>query len=578
MAARRADVFCSTLWIFFVFVVFTVKNRCFITSDGISITLLKEEIICKENYVCSSLFVTRAHQRYIYKRKMCFLCLLLLMCGDVEKCPGPTDHNLQDLFKHRGLKVFHQNIRGLYQNMAILSTFLYKHKNTHIFSLSETHIDNSTPSQLFEIPGYTFVYKNRDTGTYGGVAAYIKDGIPFIRRTDLENADLECIWLEINFPNTKSFLLSIWYRPPSTSKFLPRNFNELLRTSLMKASSENKETILTGDFNINYRKANDCKELKSVFTLFQFKQVIKFATRVTVNSESIIDLVFTNVPFNITKNDVYALNFSDHDLIGFNRKQNRVKTSPKTVRFRSYKNYDHLKLKQELKNTDWSSGYNANTVSESLKVFNQILLGIFNRYAPYHIKRTNTNICPWLTLEVKNEMDYRDVLQKKFRKSKTTDNYEKYKRQRNKVNNLIKSAKQNYNKNLLKDNIKNSTSFWKSLKKIFPTKSKAKHTDTTFKLNNEDILDKQTIASEFGKFFSDIPTKLMKTLHPFKNFIWNKPKKVPIRTTQNFSFRSVTSDEINKYLKKLQRKKASGIDDLPPNLLKDSADEISKPV
>ena len=28
-------------------------------------------------------------------------------------------------------------------------------------------------------------------------------------------------------------------------------------------------------------------------------------------------------------NDVYALSFSDHYLIGFNRKQNRKKTAPK---------------------------------------------------------------------------------------------------------------------------------------------------------------------------------------------------------------------------------------------------------
>ena len=63
-----------------------------------------------------------------------------------------------------------------------------------------------------------------------------------------------------------------------------------------------------------------------------------------------------------------------------------------------------------------------------------------------------------------------------------------------------------------------------------------------------------------------------------KDFIWNKPIKMPIRTTQRFSFRSVTPSEICRYLKKLQRNKSSGIDELPPNLLKDTAEEISKPL
>ena len=90
----------------------------------------------------------------------------------------------------------------------------------------------------------------------------------------------------------------------------------------MKVSSENKEMILTGDFNINYQKVDDNGELKSIFTLFQLKQIIKTATRVADKTESLIDLIFTNVLLNITIKDVCALSFSDHDLIGFNRKQN----------------------------------------------------------------------------------------------------------------------------------------------------------------------------------------------------------------------------------------------------------------
>ena len=175
----------------------------------------------------------------------------------------------------------------------------------------------------FEIPGYTLVNKNRDVGTHGGVAVYIKYGIPFIRRTDFEINELdelECIWLEINFSNPKSFLISVWYQPLPTSKFLLTKLNKLLCKSLIKVSSENKVRILIEDFNINYQKVDDNGELKSFFTFFQLKQIIKTETRVTDKTESLVDLVFTNIPFNITMNDVYAVSFRDHDLIGFNCK------------------------------------------------------------------------------------------------------------------------------------------------------------------------------------------------------------------------------------------------------------------
>ena len=308
----------------------------------------------------------------------------------------------------------------------------------------------------------------------------------------------------------KSFLVSVWYRPPSTSKFLRKNFNELLTSTLSLAYAEEKEMILTGDFNCNYLKRNENNDLKSIFTLFQLKQVIKTATRVTLDTETSIYLVFTNTPFNITKNDVFPLSFSDHDLIGFNRKQNRVKTTPKTTRCRNYRQYDHNKLKADLKTTDWSSVYNASSVSESLQAFNDIMTSSFDKHDPYLTKRVNTNVCPWLTAKLKSEMYYRDVLHRKFQKSKSKTNEKAYKRQRNKVNNMIKRCKQNFNRNILQENTNNPTAFWKSLKKIYPTKPKSQQSCSSFLIDGKDVTDKVTITNEFGKFFSNIATKLLR--------------------------------------------------------------------
>ena len=128
-------------------------------------------------------------------------------------------------------------------------------------------------------------------------------------------------------------------------------------------------------------------------------------------------------------------------------------------------------------------------------------------------------------------MDYKDVLQQNFCKLKTNENYEKYKRQRNKVNNLIKRAKKKYNKNLLDENTKSATSFWRTLKSIFPTKPKSKLTSTTFVVNEEEISKKETITNGFGQFFSSVAIKLLQTLHPIKDVVWNKPNNLLIPTT-----------------------------------------------
>ena len=59
--------------------------------------------------------------------------LLLLICGDIELCPGPhVQENLTDIPKLRGIKVVHQNIRGLVSKKDIRN-FVYKRKIYHNF-------------------------------------------------------------------------------------------------------------------------------------------------------------------------------------------------------------------------------------------------------------------------------------------------------------------------------------------------------------------------------------------------------------------------------------------------------------
>jgi hypothetical protein len=50
----------------------------------------------------------------------------------------------------------------------------------------------------------------------------------------------------------------------------------------------------------------------------------------------------------------------------------------------------------------------------------------------------------WITSEIRKEIRIRDRLRKKYIKDKIGTNERKYKNQRNKVNNLKKSAKENF--------------------------------------------------------------------------------------------------------------------------------------
>ena len=266
------------------------------------------------------------------------LQILILLCGDIETCPGPAikcgscmktvrknqsricctsckllhhikcmddetealcrsclsksfeveDHTeelttenqqqyklpeLTELLARKGLKILHQNIRGLLAHKQNLCHILGDFKGIHILSLSETHLAADEEAQA-QISGYDFLGKPRTSGQGGGAGIYISQSIPFQRRLDLEDNDIECIWIEILFPKSKGFLIGVIYRPPDSSKHLPDNFNETFESMMSTVVSEDKECILTGDINCNYLEGSDHKDLKAILSSFNLKQLI----------------------------------------------------------------------------------------------------------------------------------------------------------------------------------------------------------------------------------------------------------------------------------------------------------------
>ena len=94
-----------------------------------------------------------------------------------------------------------------------------------------------------QVPGYTFIGKPTITGQGGGVGIYISTSVPYQRRFDLEQKDVECIWIEILFPRSKGFLVGIIYHPRDSSRHLPNDFGEKFESMLMNMATEGKECL-----------------------------------------------------------------------------------------------------------------------------------------------------------------------------------------------------------------------------------------------------------------------------------------------------------------------------------------------
>ena len=112
----------------------------------------------------------------------------------------------------------------------------------------------------------------------------------------------ESIWVEIQL-HSQRIILAVVYRPPSDDDFY-QNFQSYLE----KVWQKRKHIFLMGDFNSDMlfrgKSANECskgKQLLRLINCFRMKNMIKAPTRITQETESLIDLFISTSEEKVTK-------------------------------------------------------------------------------------------------------------------------------------------------------------------------------------------------------------------------------------------------------------------------------------
>ena len=162
--------------------------------------------------------------------------------------------------------------------------------------------------------------------------------------------------------------------------------------------------------------------------MFQFDQNITQPTRITQNSETLIDVALTNCPENIINSGVVHVGISDHSFIYIFRKISFVKTQPKLIESRDYKNYnpDHFwrDLDNFLNQYTWESNDPDALWFQFKFVFNKVA----DTRVPQRSKKVRNKYTPWLSDYIGNEINYRDYLRKEAVKTKSTYFHDAYKK------------------------------------------------------------------------------------------------------------------------------------------------------
>ena len=127
---------------------------------------------------------------------------------------------------------------------------------------------------------------------------------------------------------------------------------------------------------------------------------------------------------------------------------------------------------ESLSQIHWDPVRYASDVNNALDLFNDILKEQCDRHAPLIKKKVRGVNYPWLTHEIKKFMRRRDCFLKKARRTNKDIDWSAHRRSRNAVNNKVCSAKANYNRNLIQENIDVSKSFWRAVKRVLPNDKK----------------------------------------------------------------------------------------------------------
>ena len=125
---------------------------------------------------------------------------------DIHLNPGPSSTDINSI------DIFHLNTRSIRNKIDYIQGLT---ESYDILCFSETHLDDNVDTFSLNFEGYNEPIRKDRTHNGGGVMVYISSALRYVRRVDLENLNLETIWIEIKL-KSYDLLLCCFYRSDFT--------------------------------------------------------------------------------------------------------------------------------------------------------------------------------------------------------------------------------------------------------------------------------------------------------------------------------------------------------------------------
>ena len=302
--------------------------------------------------------------------------------------------------------------------------------NYDIIAVSETWLDHNVHNNNFNIAGYHPLFR-RDRpgpGQGGGVATWVSSDLVAKRRLDLELNDVEAIWLEIRSNNNK-FLLCTVYGPPNSGIVFWDNMQLMLDSVKI---SDIKHTVILGDLN-----ADDNSPHGPHFQYFirtnSLVSHINEPTRITCTTQTILDIIVTNIPQHVCDAQVIApLLMNDHCTISISLTYRIPKPQCYTRLMWDYSRADFDGLNNHISRMDWDEICGDYTnIDIAADNWTSAIMEAMKQFIPNKLVVVRSRDKPWYTSDLRRQRRVLERCHRRAKKRNEAVNWTNYRKARN---------------------------------------------------------------------------------------------------------------------------------------------------
>ena len=395
------------------------------------------------------------------------------------------------------------------------------------------------------------------------MAVYVSDSIAssIVDSCSLPSG-LECIWISLSSKHPPSnVVVGCFYRPPQSGI---QSLNDVFATIEGMLSCK-RFIIACGDFNVDISDASKpyTSILNQFISTYNLIQPICEPTRISNCSSSILDLFLVSSNTPVISSGVADSFISDHLPIYLTVSWLSPKRPTNLIHRRSFKHFDPALFDEEVARLPWSVLDVFDDVDDKLLVFNSLLNDALSLHAPLKSIRTKKHPAPWISKSVRDEMDKRNKLLRRFRSTKNNSDWKCFTAQRNRVVTLQRQAKMQYFHSLISKN-SNPAVLWKTLRSVAPS---SPATPTIPCLSKHEVL---SVANSLNTHFVSVSSPSDEPL------IVSPPSYNP--PPPRLSLKPVSAQWCEEALSDIKPSRCPGMDGIPSVALGAASSSLSGPL